>query len=238
MKTISVVAVWSALALLPTTLLANPIPVPPPASMPLEQMTINIGANRHVKFSGDFTFDSIPDTVTKMQFPLPPINASGVSVWQDGAPLGWRFSAETYPTVLPEYPSLTMFEWDGPFPLDGAVLTVGYEHELFLRGSEWIFFYSLGTGKYFPTYDKITTAEFEINLPDQAILRAILLDNTPVDPSFYTLTGSRLDLTLTSEFGPFTKDLILVMGIPEPGSLWLFGLGLLSVLRMKRRRTG
>jgi hypothetical protein len=230
-------AVLGSLTVFSISLQANPIPVPTPASMPLEEMTVTIDAARHVSFSGDFTFDSIPTTVAEMLFPLPPVNASNVTVRQDGVSLLWSPSSDTYPTVLPEYPLLSMFEWVGPFPAGGAVFTVEYEHDLFLRGSDWVFFYSLGTGKYFPTYDKLTTAIFEIYLPSTALLKAVLLDNTPVDPSLYTLTGSRLDLTLTSEFGPFTKDLVLVLRIPEPATLGLLSIGLLGMLgRLRRSR--
>lgn len=234
MQKIQVLALLGALMMLPASLSANPIPVPLPASMPLEKMTITIGADRHVDFTGAFTFDFIPTTVGKMQFPLPPINASDVQVLQDGVGLSWSMSRDTYPTVLPEYPLLSMFGWAGPFPEGGAVFTVDYEHDLFPRGDDWLFFYSLGTGKYFPTYDKITTAIFEIYLPSTATLQAVLLDNTLVDPSFYTLSGSRLDLTLTSAFGPFTKDLLVVMGIPAPATLGLLGIGLCGMVGLKR----
>lgn len=234
MQKIQVLALLGAFTMLPASLSANPIPIPPPASMPLEQMTITIGADRHVDFTGTFTFDFIPTTVSKMLFPLPPANASAVRVFQDAVELPWSLSTDTYPTVLPEYPSLSMFEWAGPFPESGAVFTVNYEHDLFPRGDDWLFFYSLGTGKYFPTYDKETTAIFEIDLPSTATLKAVLLDDTPVDPSFYTLTGSRLDMTLTSAFGPFTKDLIVVMGIPAPATLGLIGIGLLGMVGLKR----
>lgn len=227
--------------------LANPIPLPVPASMPLEEMDIVIGSDRHVTFSGDFTFDFIPDgncgglpclAVTEMLFPLPPVNASNVRVYQDGSPLPWFSSPLSYPTVLPEHPSLAMFGWSGPFPHHGAVFTVDYEHDLFARGDDWVFFYSLGTGKYFPTYDKITTALFDIHLPDGLRLEEILLDDLPVDPADYTLTGDRLNMTLTSEFGPFVRDLILTFSVPGPGTLWALGLGLACMMPLGNLRGG
>lgn len=240
MKRVEVAVLFSALVVMPAALRANPIPIPVPASMPLEEMKITIGADRRVDFTGDFTFDFIPTDVTKMLFPLPPENPSNVEVFQDSVSLPWSLVSDTYPTVLPEYPTLPMFEWLGPFPERGAVFTVNYEHELFQRGDNWIFFYSLGTGKYFPTYDKITTAMFEIYLPNNLALKQILLDNTPVDSSLYTLTGSRLDMTLTSQFGPFNKDLIIEfesVTVPEAtsnlGFLSLAVLGAASTLRRK-----
>jgi len=215
---------------------------------PLEEMTITIGADMHVTFTGDFTFDYIPDgncfyepcpAVDKMQFPLPPINASNIAVYQDGVPLPWSMSTDTYPTVLPEFPNLDMFEWSGPFPVDGAVFTVEYEHDIFTRESEWIFFYSLGTGKYFPTYDKITTALLDIYLPGGVRELEINLDEMPVDPSLYTISGNKLSLTLTSEYGPFTKDLIVSFQVPVPGPIWLLGIGLAGIVwRQDLRKAG
>ena len=216
------------------TVFANPIPVPVPASMPLEEMSIQIDNKPHATFHGRFTFDYIPTTVTEMLFPIPPENATNIQVWQDAVPLPWTYTPETYFTVLPEYPSLSMLKWSGPFPASGAVFDVSYEHDLFQRDGQFVFFYSLGTGKYFPTYDKLTTAKFEIDLPSSYRLLDILLDGMPVDPSSYTLTGTRLDMTLRSEFRPFTKDLILV--IPEPASLWLLGAGIAGLAGFSRRR--
>jgi hypothetical protein len=220
---------------------ANPIPVPVPASMPLEEMAIVIDRRGNVDFSGDFTFDFIPDgnvcpadeceVVTKMQFPLPPINATNVAVQQDGSPLAWSLAAELYPTILPEYPLLEMFEWFGPFPVDGAVFTVDYEHDVFQRGAEQVFFYSLGTGKYFPTYDKITTAILDIELPVSARQVGVFLDDMQLDPGDYSLVGNQLDLTLTSDFGPFTKDLIVTYRVPLPGTIWLLSAGCLALFR-------
>jgi hypothetical protein len=236
---------FATMALFAGVSFANPIPLPVPASMPLEEMTITVGLDKHVTFTGDFTFDYIPGgvcgalpcvAVTEMQFPLPPVNASSVAVFQDGIPLPWAMSADTYPTVLPEYPSLAMIEWAGPFPVNGAVFTVGYEHDLFARGDEWVLFYSLGTGKYLPTYDKITTALIDIYLPDEVLGLEVLLDDVPVDPSLYSLTGRRLSLELTSDYGPFDKDLIISFQIPAPVPLshhypHLRNLRLLSGLR-------
>jgi hypothetical protein len=195
---------------------ANPIPLPLPASMPREDMVFNIDRNLRVDFEGRFTFDYIPSDVTSMLFPLPPVDAAIGGVFQDSAPLPWSFSFETYPTVLAEYPRLTMFEWAGPFPVGGAVFTVEYEHGLFPRDDHWILFYSLGTGKYFPTYDKTTTASFSITFPPAYTVHEVLLDTTPLPPEWYTLTETSLELELESSFGPFTEDLVVVMDIPEP----------------------
>mgnify|MGYP001826480864 FL=1 len=229
----------AASILISPSALANPIPVPVPASMPLEEMSIVIGGAGHVTFTGDFTFDFIPvgfctglnlpacEEVTKMQFPLPPENPSNVAVYQDGRELTPMPSPDIYPTVLQEHPMLPMFEWLGPFPLDGAIFTVKYEHDVFARDDTWVLFYSLGTGKYFPTYDKVTTALIDIFLPPSGELLEVLLDLTPVEPSAYTLTGNKLSISLTSDYGPFTKDLIVSYAIPEPASTWLIAVGII-----------
>jgi hypothetical protein len=95
---------FATMALFAGVSFANPIPLPVPASMPLEEMTITVGLDKHVTFTGDFTFDYIPGgvcgalpcvAVTEMQFPLPPVNASSVAVFQDGIPLPWAMSADT-----------------------------------------------------------------------------------------------------------------------------------------------
>jgi hypothetical protein len=214
---------------------ANPIPLPVPASMPLEEMSIHIDGTGHAGFQGRFTFDFIPGDVQEMLFPLPPANATNIQVTQDSVALPWALALDTYPTVLPEYPDLSMFMWSGPFPEAGAVFGVNYEHDLFQRGQQSVLFYSLGTGKYFPTYDKITTAVLDIGFPSYYSVIDILLDGTTVDPSLYSLTDTRLNMTLTSEFGPFNKDLIVVF-VPEPTTLWLLGFGLLGMAGMVKRR--
>jgi len=214
--------------------------------MPLEEMTISIGPDGHVRFTGDFTFNFIPDgncgflpceAVTKMQFPLPPVNPSNIAVFRDGVALPWSISAETYPTILPDYPSLTLFEWAGPFPMGGAVFTVDYEHEVITRGSEWTLFYSLGTGKVFPTYDKVTTALFDITLPREELRSlTVMLDDTTVDPGAYTVNGNQLSLELNSNYGPFTRDLIVKFEVPAPGTLWLVAIALAGVASRRTAR--
>jgi hypothetical protein len=220
--------------------LGNPIPWPLPASMPLEEMSIEInreGQGLVADFHGDFTFNHIPESVSQMLFPVPQ-GSSSVSAWQSGTPLSWRWSNSTYPTVLPEMTSLPMMEWDGPFPEEGAVFTVAYTHGLIEREDEFVFFYALGTGKYFPTYDKVTTAEFDILLPQSFEVKGVWLDNTVVDPNEYEISDlsgrPNLHLTLTSQFGPFTKDLIVSL-VPEPATLSPLALGGVAMFRRRRK---
>jgi len=205
------------------TALANPIPWPLPASMPLEEMWIDIEYREgalHASFAGDFTFDYIPTDVTSMFFPVP-IGAGNIHLRQEGVELPWVWSEGDYPTVLPETPLIPMIEWPGPFPESGTVFTVEYEHELIERPDEYILFYALGTGKYFPTYDKTTIAEFDISLPPAFDVTGVWLDDTVIDPADYQILDSHLLMTIDSHFGPFTKDLIIAL-VPElaaPGDL-------------------
>jgi len=187
---------------------ANPIPWPPPASMPLEDMYVEIqpgGDGLHAVFTGDFTFTYIPEDVNSMLFPVPP-DANNIGVWQNDVELAWAWSSQLYPTILEEIPNIPMNEWQGPFPEDGAVFTVDYEHDLIKRPTEFIFFYALGTGKYFPTYEKTTTAYFDILLPVSFAVAGVWLDDSPHE---YEVVDGHLMVTVESWFGPITNDLIV-----------------------------
>jgi len=185
-----------ALFCLSAIALANPIPWPPPASMPLEDMKIKIQTiegSLYAQFSGDFTFDYIPNEVCSMLFPVPP-DATDIRVCQDGVELSWSWSSKNYTTILPEMPTIPMIEWEGPFPAEGCIFTVD----------------ALGTGKYFQTYDKITTAYFDIKFPSAYKVNNVWLDNDPHDYKVFMMGNiSQLTIVVQSEFGPITKDLIV-----------------------------
>ncbi|MHC5075172.1 MAG: GLUG motif-containing protein, partial [Planctomycetota bacterium] len=202
-------SVFAGFALLSATkVFSNPIPWPPPASMPLEEMEIHITespSGLHANFSGDFHFNYIPTDVTSMMFPVPP-DATGIGVWLWDSALEWYWADDTYPTVVPELPEIPMVEWDGPFDEWGGLFTVDYEHDLIERPGEYIFFYACGTGKYFPTYDKVTIAYFDIYLPPGYEITGIWLDNIPHG---WVQQGTHVSTVVTEDFGPITKDLIV-----------------------------
>ena len=212
MKNSLCIITFVALFGLTSTTLANPIPWPPPASMPLEEMKIQIQTMEnglHAQFSGDFTFDHIPDEVNSMLFPVPP-DATNIQVYQNAIELSWTWSSENYATILPEIPTIPMIEWEGPFSIEGCIFTVKYEHKLIERPDEFVFFYALGTGRYSQTYDKITTAYFDITLPSAYKVNGVWLDDSPHDYSIFTLFNvTRLMINVQSSFGPIEKDLIV-----------------------------
>ncbi len=208
MKTKSAIVILAAILAAATIVSANPIPVPPPANMPLEEMYIEIqpdGNGLYATVTGDFTFVSIPKDVNSMLFPVPP-DANNIRVREDSNELPWTWSSEEYPTILPEMPNIPMIEWQGPFHPNGSVFSVYYEHDLIERPNDFIFFYALGTGKYFPTYEKTTTAHIDILLPVGYTVQGVFLDDVP---HAYQLDGYHLMLTVRSCFGPIIHDLIV-----------------------------
>ena len=204
-------------------------------TLPSQEVSIVIGADRHVSVNAALTFGAIAPDLASLGVALAPTGNSAFQVARDGLPLPWHLAAAVYPTVLPEYPELPMAEWLGPFAPAGAVFSIGYEHDLFARGAGWLLFYPLGIGKYLATADSLATATFRITLPDSATLRAVRLDDSPLDPAAYTLTGSLLELDLSVRDGPFTRDLIVEMSIPTPATPGLLAAGLLALLGWSAR---
>ena len=221
----AVPAAIGVLALTALSALANPIPVPLPASMPLEEMSAQIThdvTGLRADFSGRYTFDYIPTDVDNMMFPVPG-DASGIEVRRcpkddNCVTLPWGWASERYPTILPESPTLPMIVWTGPFPTEGAVFEVDYEHALIQRPGEFIFFYALGTGKYYPLYQKRCTALFDIQLPPSFGVMGVWMDHSPVDPDNYDVEDSRLLITLAEHFGPFTQDLVVSLVLKGDGN--------------------
>ena len=210
---------------------ANPIALPTPANTPLENIHVQIKPDADglsAVVTGNFTFTSIPADVNSMLFPLP-TNATNIHVWQlapaspdasqgsgDDVELAWAWSSEKYTTILPEMSKIPMIQWQGPFPAGGAVLRVDYQHSLITRPveKEFVFFYALGTGKYFPTFDKTTTANFDILIPTGYEVKGVWLDKTDQK---YEVADSHLKVRVESKFGPIRNDLIVSLVPGKPG---------------------
>ena len=220
-----------------TSVTANPIPYPIPASMPLEDMYADLrktDEGLEARFNGNYYFTLIPDDVTEMKYPLPP-ESREISVEMGFLPEYWEFSEtaipyiheltialepiywipidETYPTVVPFWPDIPMIAWGGPFPYK-ALVTTTYTHELPEVKNGYLFFYPLGTGKYDATYQKEAFAFLDIAMPANYRLEKLYMDETPY-PYAETWEDAEGDETrkiisiyANEVYGGFTEDII------------------------------
>jgi len=193
---------------------ANPIPWPwsTEVGMLFENIYVQIEPDSnglHAVFTGDFTFTHLPSDVNSILFPLPS-DATNISVWQDNNEIAWELTNEQYPTILPEMPKIPIIKWYGPFPTDGPVFRVEYEHSLIKRPEEFIFFYATGTGKYLPNYGDITIARiarFEIVLPEDYTVKGVWLDEKP--QQYGVIDSNLIEIYVDSLSGPIMDDLII-----------------------------
>ncbi len=217
---------------------ANPIPWPRPASMPLEDMYSYLdetdqGGLRET-FTGNYYFDYVPEDVFMMKYPVPP-ESDSISVAEGKLPEDWHFSPgifpllhemqipmnpvdwyyirELYPTVLPEWPGIPMIAWNGPFP-EKCFFNVKYRHELLKRGNDYIYFYALGTGKYYETYTKEAIAYLDISMPKHYTMHHLFLDHTPhafavtCEENDFGEKRRIVSIVASAEFSSFRKDII------------------------------
>jgi hypothetical protein len=210
------IALAIVLAVAASVAVANPIPNPVPASMPLEDMYCDITyapimapiTVLWADFTGDYHFSYIPEELTSMKYPLPP-DSWDVGVTMDGKPLTWYWIKELYPTILPEWPGIPMIEWYGPFP-GKALFNVKFKHSLIRRSeTEFIYFYALGTGKYYETYQKEAIAFLDLTMPNAYSVRNLWLDK---DPHAFAVTCEKektvVSILASARFGPLTHDVI------------------------------
>ena len=236
---------------------ANPIPVPLPASMPLEDMYSELleidgdtGLRDH--FQGDYYFSYIPKDLHMMKYPVPP-NPDGSHIvdvpvsfgrlpddwtFTPGSlpglhmpfppllPQPWYYIRELYPTVVPGWPGIPMIAWNAPLNADpGDVVVqsdptfpptglyrVNYEYNMRRWGRGWLYFYAIGTGKYYSTYQKEAIAFLDITMPRHLMMSRLFLDH---DPHAFAVTcegdNTVVSVYATAQFGPFTKDIIGVV---------------------------
>jgi len=161
--------------------MGNPIPWPPPANMPLEDMHVQIidmGGDLYAVFAGEFTFTYIPAEVTSMLFRCHRTQCSSRSGrtehhWTGGgAPNGIR------PCCL-RCPPFPMIQWNGRSPLSDASSRSRTSISLIRRPMSSSSSTPTARAKYFETYEKTTTAHFDINYPECHSVKSVFWDYTP-----------------------------------------------------------
>jgi len=140
----------------------------------------------------------------------------------------WFYIRELYPTVVPGWPGIPMIAWRGPFDdtesededdiptppsfPPTALYQAQYEYNLRRWHNGWLYFYALGTGKYYSTYQKEAISFLDITMPRHLNMARLFLDYTP-HPFAFTQEGEKTVVSIyaATQFGPFTRDIIGVI---------------------------
>ncbi|MCR4404872.1 MAG: hypothetical protein NUW06_06340 [Candidatus Acetothermia bacterium] len=206
-------------------LLGNPIPVPT-LLMPEEYIDALIFADMgrvRAVVEGVYPFANFGVYAATMYYPVPP-DATGISVWLDGAELEWRYVTSGceispyYPTAVGDY---RMIAWQIEAAPERFQIKVRYEHELPQLGARYAFVYALGTGRFLEYYAKETTAYVKVRLELGLSAVEAFLGSLPVACEVDQEAGEAV-MTLVQKsqpFQPLTEDLLILfersLSIPE-----------------------
>jgi len=143
---------------------ANPIPIPT-LMMPEEYINVTIYPDEHgvvyAEVDGLYPFGNVAHEKVMMYYPIPcGSDEISVDINETIIPLIWRYSEETYPTVIGDF---QMIEWMiAPVPINFEI-RIHYRHPV-LKYESYSFLYAMGTGRYLQSYAKETTAYVSINI--------------------------------------------------------------------------
>lgn len=141
---------------------ANPIPFPIIA-MPEEYINATISPDEegivYAEVNGLYPFYNAGYENVTMYYPVPP-GSGEILVMMNETSLEWSYSDKNYSTVVGDFP---MIEWViKPVPKSFEIRTRYYY--LVPKDGIYSFLYAMGTGRYFYTYAKETTAYVSINI--------------------------------------------------------------------------
>ena len=141
---------------------ANPIPYPV-VWMPREDIYVNLSASNGTvcaKVHGVYHFSHSDFKNVSMTYPISP-NSTNISVEVNGSEINWWYSDKTYSSVLGNLPMINWTIYNFPAP---TIVEVDYEHIVPKSNNTYQYLYAMGTGRYFYTYSKTTTAYIHISI--------------------------------------------------------------------------
>ena len=180
-------------ATLSPLVLCNPLPMPADLYEDIYVDFREEGGKVYADFSAlYYTYTPIPEETFEILYPILD-GATSISVQgeinsehgDEFVDMNWEWSNRTYPTILPELPSIPIMAWKRPFPVfeyggvfRWANFRITFKHELIKRGDEFIFFYPLGVWKLLPTDpDESRVIQIYIGIPANYEIRGTWLDD-------------------------------------------------------------